>query len=200
MPDRNSDETYEFSQPRLDAPPPEETLVFDPPPRLSATYIALVFCVVAAAGFLVGIAVGATSRNPPRRVGDVVAQDRVGPSGGVIRFDAGQVEIPADAVHAPVRVVVRRSTFADRVRVAPARGTSQVYNAGALAAYSFEPADLAFLRDVRIVFRLPEGSRNGTIFARNGNAVVILGGVVDPDRQTTTVTVRDFRFDEERPR
>jgi hypothetical protein len=196
--DSSSDETFEFSQPRLDAPPSDETIVFEPPPRLRPTYITLVFCVVAAAGFLAGIGFAAGSREAPRKPGRIVIEERVGPSGGVFRFDDGQLEIPEDALAEPVRIVVRRSTFTDRVRVAPAAGTSQVYDAGDLDAYSFEPVSVAFLRPVRIVFRLPSGARNGTIFARTGDAVVLLGGTVDPDRETTTITVRDFRFDEER--
>jgi hypothetical protein len=163
-------------------------------PNVRPTYLALLFCAVAAAGFLIGIAVAAASRPEAPAIGVVDAEQIVGPSGGTIRFADGQVEIPPDALAQPTRIVVRRSSFTDRVRVLPPAGSPEVFEPGGLSAYSFEPANVVFHRPVQIVFRLPAGDRNGTAFARSGNDIVILGGTVDPDRETVTIAVRDLRF------
>jgi len=170
------------------------TAAFDAPPqRVRPASIALVFCAVAAAGFLIGIAVAAGTRPAPPPVGEITAQQVVGPSGGTIRFDDGQIQIPPDALAQPVRIVVRRSSFTDRVRVLPPAGSPEVFDPGGLSAYTFGPTSIDFRRPVQIVFRLPVAAGNGTVFARSNN-IVILGGIVDADRQTVTVTVRNFRF------
>jgi hypothetical protein len=188
-----TDETREIGPPReTDAAP---TIAFDAPRhQVRPGYLALIFCVVAAAGFLIGIAVAAASRPTPPKIGDVAAEQTIGPSGGTLRFEDGQLEIPPDALAQPVHIVIRRSSFADRVRVLPPAGSPEVFEPGGLAAYTFGPANVSFLTPVHIVFRLPVGSRNGTAFARSGNDIVILGGVIDADRQTVTVSVRDFLF------
>jgi len=152
------------------------------------------FCVMAAAGFLLGIAAAAATRPQPKTVGTINAQDTVGPTGGTIRFDDGQLEIPPGALAQPTVIVIRRSAFADRVRVMPPAGSPEVFDPGGLDAYTFMPRNIRFKRSVRIVFRLPVGAHNGTAFERNGNDIVILGGSVDPDRETVTITARDFRF------
>jgi len=192
-----TDETREIAP----APPEtraDDTVTFDAPrTHLRPTYLALVFCVVAAAGFLIGIALAAGSRPKPPPVGTVAVQQVVGPSGGTIRFDDGQIEIPAGALAQPTRIVIRRSTFADRVRVLPPAGTPEVFDPGGLYAYTFGPNTVVFNRVVHIVFRLPAGARNGTAFARNANDIVILGGSVDPDRETVTIAVHDLHFDEQ---
>ena len=162
--------------------------------QLRPGYLALVFCAVAAAGFLIGIAVAAASRPKPPQIGAITMQQTIGPTGGTVRFENGQIEIPVGALAQPTRIVIRRSSFTDRVRVMPAGGSPEVFDPGGLTAYSFGPAAVSFRRTVQIVFRLAAGSRNGTAFARTGNDIVILGGAIDPDRQTVTVTVHDFRF------
>jgi len=193
-----TDEPREIVPPRTEARGADETVTFDAPhAHVRPAYLALVFCAVAAAGFLIGIAVAAGSRPSPPPIGDVAAQATIGPSGGTIRFDDGQLEIPPDALAQPMHIVIRRSTFTDRVRVLPPAGSPEVFDPGGLYAYSFGPSSVVFNRPAQIVFRLPAGARNGTAFARNGNDIVILGGSVDPDRETVTVTIHDLHFDEQ---
>lgn len=191
----STDETRQFPRPADDGPGDEPTVVIDATDRdRRPAYLALIFCAVAAAGFLIGIAVAAASRPQAPSVGSLAIQQTIGPSGGTVRFDEGQIQIPPDALTQPVTIAVRRSSFSDRVRVVPAGGSPEVFDPGGLTAYTFGPASVRFLRQAQIVFRLTPGSRNGTVFARTGNDIVILGGSVDPDRQTVTITVRDLRF------
>ncbi len=190
-----TEETPSFGRGPDEPPAGEPTMAFDAHHHGRPGYLALVFCAVAAAGFLVGIGVAAGFRPTPRTPGDINAQQIVGPSGGTIRFDDGQLEIPQDALAQPTHIVIRRSSFTDRVRVLPPAGSPEVFDPGGLAAYTFGPTSVDFHRPVQIVFRLPAGDRNGTAFARNGSDIVILGGSVDADRETVTIAVNDFRFD-----
>ena len=189
-----TEETHAFGRPPEEPRPDEPTVTFDAHTHVRPGYLALVFCAVAAAGFLIGIGVAAASRPKPATPGDVNVQQVIGPSGGTIRFDDGQLQIPQDALAQPTRIVIRRSSFTDRIRVLPPAGSPEVFDPGGLAAYAFEPTNVVFHRRVQIVFRLPAGDRNGTAFARSGSDIVILGGTVDPDRETVTISVDDFRF------
>ncbi len=155
--------------------------------------IALVFCAVAAASFLLGIAIATSTR--PKSDQTVVASEDVGPSGKTVRFDGGEVRIPDGAVTRNVRIVVRRSTVTDRIRVEGAG----VVQPGSLVAYSFEPTDLTFREPVEITFRLSGGARNAAVFARRDSTVVLLTGSVDADDGTATAVVSDFRFESGRP-
>jgi hypothetical protein len=190
-----TEETHAFARPPDEPPRDDPTATFDTHSHLRPGYLALVFCTVAAAGLLVGIGIAAASRPKAPAPGGVNAEQIVGPSGGTIRFDDGQLEIPPDALAQPTRIVIRRSSFTDRIRVLPPAGGTEVFDPGGLSAYAFEPKNAAFHRPVQIVFRLPAGDRNGTAFARSGNDIVILGGTVDPDRETVTITIDNFRFD-----
>jgi hypothetical protein len=145
---------------------------------------------VAAAAFLLGIAFAtATTRQLHETT---IAHDSIGPSGGTLRFEGGEVVVPPGAVTQQVEFVVRRSTYDDEVTV---RGDKPVvFGPGKLFAYRFEPTDIDFIQPVAITFRLPEGARNGTAFYRRGTQITLLSGTIDPNRGTTTTRVRNFRF------
>jgi hypothetical protein len=124
----------------------------------------------------------------------VAATETVGPDGGFIRFDGGDLRVPDGAVSEPLRFTVRRSIVTDRVRVR-AEGEPIVVQPGQLAAYSFAPGNVTFEVPVELTFRLPPGVRNGTVFARKGNEIILLTGTVDQARGTATIELKDFRFD-----
>jgi hypothetical protein len=181
-------ETAEF-------PPPPPTVPVPTEPRAyGGSYLAMLFVAVAAGSFLVGIAAATATREPVDEA-RTVASRNIGPSGGTLRFEGGELRFPDGAVSEPVRVVVRRATVDDRVRVEVAADDPLVFEPGALDSYSFEPAGTTFLKPVELTFRLPPGARNGTIFARRGGAIVLLAGTVDGDRGTATARVRDFGFE-----
>jgi hypothetical protein len=173
--------TDEFSK------PPES-----PPGR--PVYLALIFCAVAAGAFLIGIGLATATRTTSDE--STVAAQTVGPAGGTVRFEGGELRVPEGAVSEPTRFVVRRSLVRDRVRVR-ADADPIVVEPGRLIAYSFAPVDITFTKKVRITFRLPSGARNGSAFARTGNEIVLLAGTIDQARETATVEVRDFKFDTE---
>ncbi len=167
----------------------------DDSPRSSV--VALTFLAVAAAAFLIGIAVASTVRDNP--TGTVIASRRAGPSGATIRFDGGEIRVPPGALGAPTRVVVRRTVVTRRVRVRPPNGTVRVYNPGELVAYIFEPRDLTFLRPVTLIYRLRTEAGGGVAFARVGNATLLLGGDYDAERGTFSIEISDFRFTRGQP-
>lgn len=157
----------------------------------------LTFLAVAAGAFLIGIAAAAFVRDDPPGV--VVASQRAGPAGATVRFQGGEVRIPAGALAGSTRIVVRRTVVAERVRVRPPGGVFQVYNPGELVAYVFEPAALDFLRPVTLIFRLDERDGDAAAFARVGGATLLLGGKVDIQRGTLAVEVSNFRFNSGQP-
>jgi hypothetical protein len=159
--------------------------------------VTLTFLAVAAAAFLIGIAIATTMRDAS--TGVVVASQRAAPSGGTIRFDGGELRIPAGALASPTRIVIRRTVVPDRVQVRPPRGPVQIFQPRELVAYIFEPADVDFLRPVTLMFRLRDQSGGGTAFARVGEATLLLGGVVDDERRTLSVEISDFRFTRGQP-
>lgn len=161
-----------------------------PPGR--PAYLALIFCAVAAGAFLIGIGVATATRQASDE--STVAAQTVGPAGGTVRFEGGDLRVPEGAVSEPTRLVVRRSLVRDRVRVR-AEDDPIVMEPGRLFAYSFAPVDVTFAKPVQITFRLPSGARNGSAFARTGNEIILLAGTVDQARGTATIEVRDFRFD-----
>lgn len=185
-----SDETAELASP---APTAELPAV---PKTFRGSQLGLLFVAVAAGSFLMGI--GISSLTKPSTSDRIVGSRDVGPSGGVIRFDGGELRVPEGALSQIVSIVIRRSTVDDRVRV-DAADAPIVFEPGKLSAYTFAPADLTFAKPVELTFRLPRGARNGTVFARRGTGIVLLSGVVDADRGVATTTVSDFRFDGNAP-
>jgi hypothetical protein len=187
-----SDQTSEVPRP-VDAPTsPDITLPLPArPAALRPGQVALAFIAIAAASFLLGIAVATSGgRSSGERT---VAESDVGPSGGTIRFDGGQLVFPQGAVSRTIHVVVSTSRVDERLRV-EAEEQPIIVERGELVAYTFEPRDVTFREPVEITFRLPEDARNGTVFARRGDAIVLLTGTVDPERATATVRVTDFSF------
>jgi hypothetical protein len=154
--------------------------------------LALIFCAVAAGAFLVGIGLATATRTTSDET--TVAAQTVGPAGGTVRFEGGDLRVPEGAVSEPTRFVVRRSLVRDRVRVR-AEDDPIVVEPGRLVAYSFAPVNISFAEPVQITFRLPAGARNGSVFARTGNEIVLLAGTIDQAREAATVDVRDFKFD-----
>jgi hypothetical protein len=165
--------------------------------RSRSRIVGLTFLVVAAAAFLLGIAIASTVHETPPGV--VVASQNAGPSGATIRFDGGEIRVPAGAVSSPTRIVVRRTVIAERVQVRPPTGPVRTFAPRELVAYVFEPKDVTFLRPVTLIFRLHEAPGGATAFARVGDTTVLLGGTVDADRETLIIEASDFRFTQSRP-
>lgn len=159
--------------------------------------VALAFLAVAAAFFLIGIAIASAMREGPE--GTVVASERVGPAGATIRFEAGELRVPSGAVAAPTQIVIRRSTVAEQIRVRPPGRPVLVFESRELVAYTFEPLDVTFRRPVVIMFRPAKPTSNAAVFARLEDTTLLLSDQVDPDRGTVTIEVRDFRFDRGQP-
>ena len=154
--------------------------------------MALTFLAVAAAAFLAGIAI-ATTMGEGDPGGVTLAAQRVGPGGGTVRFDGGELRLPPGALASSVRIVVRRTVVPQRVQVRPPNGPVRIFQPRELAAYVFQPQELEFLRPVTLIFRLREEG-GATAFARVGEATILLGGEVDPERRTLAVEISDFRF------
>lgn len=154
--------------------------------------LALMFLAVAAASFLLGLAVSAATR--PRPIDESLASREVGPDGDTIRFEGGFLRIPEGALSGVETITIRRSTVSDRIRVEGVGDDPLLFQPGRLVAYSFEPSDITFREPAELTFRLPEGARNGTVFARRGNTVVLLSGNVDVERGTASTHISDFAF------
>jgi hypothetical protein len=170
------------------------TARIDVPGGRGSSQLALIVLAVAAGGFLVGIA---TASVVPRSQDDpALVSQSVGPSGGIVRFDGGEVRVPSGALAEQRTIAVHRSVVDRRVRIDPGgKADPIVYEPGRLVAYRFEPDDITFAQPVQIAFRLPAGAENGTVFARGSRGgIVLLKGNVDADRGTATTFVRDFRF------
>jgi hypothetical protein len=166
----------------------------DVPSGRRASQLALIVLAVAAGGFLVGIATGSVV---PRSDDDpALVSESVGPSGGVVRFDGGEIRVPSGALAEQHTIAVHRSVVDRRVRIEPGgKAETIVFEPGRLVAYRFEPHDVTFSQPVQIAFRLPSGAENGTVFARGSRGgIVLLEGKIDADRGTATTVVRDFRF------
>jgi hypothetical protein len=164
----------------------------DVPRPAGSSRVALIFVAVAAASFLVGIGTASVTR-PDDSDPELAAAD-VGPSGGTIRFEGGEVRVPDDALSQAVRISVHRSVVDRRVSI-DAGKEEVVYEPDRLVAYRFLPADVTFRESVEITFRLPSGARNGTAFAlRPDGSVALLAGTLDADRGTAAIEVTDFRF------
>ena len=184
--------------PTVDMGTPAPTTVLPPPSASTrSSVVALAFLAVAAAAFLIGIAIASTIRTTP--TGIVVASQRAGPGGATVRFDGGEIRIPPGALGAPTRIVVRRTVVTERVRVRPPNGSVRVYNPRELVAYVFEPRNIEFLRPITLIFRIKDEAGGATSFARVGNATLLLGGEYDPDRRTLAVEASDFRFTRGQP-
>jgi hypothetical protein len=189
-----SDQTSEIPRPADAGPSAEPTTPI--PVRATALWpgqVFLLFVAVAAGAFLIGIAIAKASHIP--NPDEVIAETDIGPAGATVRFAGGHVVFPEGAVAQEIHIVIRRSRIDDRLRV-KGSGEPLVVEPGELSAYSFEPSNIAFSRPVEITFRLPEGTRNGSIFARRGREIVVLTGTIDPARATATTRVRNFRFGE----
>lgn len=166
--------------------------------RARPAIVALTFLVVAAAAFLVGIAAASAIKEKPP--GTVLASERIGPSGGTVRFSGGEIRVPSGAVGSPTDITVRRTRVNQRVQVRPPGRRVLVFERGELFAYVFEPTDADFLRPVTLVFRLRDTAGDATAFARVGDATLFLsGGGIDTERGVVAVEVSDFRFNRGRP-
>lgn len=187
-----SDPTIEFGKASPADTAPTVAISSPEHPSARSSVVALTFLVVAAATFLAGIAVAALSTREP--AGTVLASQRVGPAGGTVRFQGGEIRVPAGSLGNAVRIVVRRTVVDDRVRVRPPGRGFRIYDPGELVAYVFEPADLEFLRPVTLMFRLGARDGDAATFARVRGTTLLLGGEVDPERRTVAIQVRDFRF------
>jgi hypothetical protein len=147
-------------------------------PRASA--FALAFVAVAAASFLLGVGL-ATATHPAEE--DVeIAHQRVGPSGGTVRFAGGEIHIPDGALSEELTIVVSRT------RAAGPTDTSSY-------TYRFGPADVTFLEPVELTFSLPHRALNAVVFVLEDGSVEPLPARLDADRGTATTAVRDFRFE-----
>lgn len=189
-----SEQTSEIPPPgdaQLASPEPTAPIAGPPSAAFRPGQVALVFVAVAAAAFLIGILVASVTG--PGRTDNVLVETEVGPSGRTIRFAGGQLVFPPGALRERIRIVVASSRVEGRVRV-KTEDDPVVVEPGELVAYSFEPSDVTFLKPVEITFRLPRGARNGTVFARRGDEIILLTGTVDPARSTATVRVRSFAF------
>jgi hypothetical protein len=166
----------------------------DVPSGRRTSQLALIVLAVAAGGFLVGIATGSVV---PRSDDDpALVSESVGPSGGIVRFDGGEIRVPSGALAEQHTIAVHRSVVDRRVSIEPGgKADTIVFEPGRLVAYRFEPDDVTFSQPVQIAFRLPSGAENGTVFARGSRGgIVLLEGKIDADRGTATTVVRDFRF------
>lgn len=169
-----------------------ETTEFEPPHRRPGrSQLVLIAACVALAAFLVGITAGILTRPAADEV--VVASKAVGPEGGVVRFDDGEISIPEGALADGEQIVVRRSAFTERIKVSSG-STDLAIPPGGVVAHRFEPAGLAFEKPVRITLRLEERTTNAAAFARRGNDIVLLSGTLDVDRRALVVEVDDFTF------
>jgi hypothetical protein len=165
------------------------------PLRRRTSQAGLVLLAVAAAGFLIGIAMASVVPRTANDTQPLVAQ-QVGPSGGTVRFDGGEVRIPSGALSEVRTIEVHRFVVDRRVRIDPGgKAETIIFEPGRLLAYRFEPSDIAFDEPVEINFRLPSRAENGTVFARGSRGgIVLLEGKIDADRGTATTVVQDFRF------
>lgn len=191
-----SEPTVEIGTPgRAHEPTVALPAVGDPSPR--AKILALTFLAVAAGAFLIGIAVASTIRDA--RPGTVIATERIGPSGGTVRFSGGEIRVPAGALGTATEITVRRTVVAERIQVRPPGRPVQVFDPGKLVAYVFEPSDVDFLRPVTLVFRLRDEAGDATAFARVGDSTLLLSGGIDTDRGVVAVEASDFRFNQGQP-
>ena len=195
-PDDADDTLHGVYRPPTHAVDTASTSPIEIPASRRTSQLALVALAVAAGGFLLGI--GAASI-VPRANDDAppLIAHQVGPSGGTVRFDGGEVRVPSGALAEQRTIEVHRFVVDRRVRVEPGgKADPIVFEAGRLVAYRFEPQDITFAEPVQIAFRLPAGAENGTVFARGsrGGGIVLLEGTIDADRGTATTVVRDFRF------
>ena len=194
-PDDTDDTLHGEHTPPTLASDPASTSRIDVPVSRRTPQLALVVLAVAAGGFLLGIGAASVVPRSDGGVPPLVAQ-QVGPSGGTVRFDGGEVRIPSGALAEQRTIEVHRSVVDRRVRVEPGgKADPIVFEPGRLVAYRFEPDDVTFAESVQIAFRLPAGADNGAVFARGSRGgIVLLEGKIDADRETATTVVRDFRF------
>jgi hypothetical protein len=93
-----SDETRELEAPPT-APvvaPDETTHLPSRPSTFGPSQLALTFLAVALATFLVGIALGVGTRQKADEA--VLASERIGPRGGTVRFNGGEIRFPRRAL------------------------------------------------------------------------------------------------------
>ncbi len=199
--ERGADPTIEFHPPQGhsadDPAPATEAIPSVGTPLARTTVLSLTFLAVAAAGFLIGIAVASSITREP--AGTPIAAREVGRAGGTIRFDGGEVRIPAGALSKDTRITVRRTTVSERVQVRPPGRPVQVFEPGRLVAYIFEPPDVDFLRPITLIFRLRDTAGEAAAFARVGDTTLLLTGGVDTERGTVAIEVSDFRFNRGQP-
>lgn len=188
-----NDQTSEIARPRdpSSVTADQTTPIPVPGHRLETPQVALLFVAIAAGALLIGIAVAQITR--PGTDETVLAEADVDRAGRTVRFEGGHLLFPPGAVTERIRVVVTSSLVEDRLRVLQ-EDDPIVVEPGRLVAYRFAPTDVTFAEPVEIVLRLEEGTRNGVLFTRSGDEVVLVQGTIDPARATATVRVRDFRF------
>lgn len=178
--------------------PPSSTIVLETVERSRRSpVVTLTFLAVAAGAFLLGIGFASIVRDAP--TGTVLASEEVGRGGSTLRFDGGEIRVPAGALATPARLVVRRTVVPRRVQVRPPGAPVQIFRPRELSAYIFEPVDIEFLRPVTILFRLREPSGGAATFARVGETTLLLSGKFDADRRAVSLEVSDFRFDTGQP-
>ena len=114
---------------------------------------------------------------------DVIASGRVTPDGGGLTFDSGgRISIPPGALSTATTITVRRVRIDRRVQLDRSGEPPITYERGELAAYSFEPSDQTFLRDITIELPAPNG---GALLIARGNTL----RVIPAERRGNTIVV-----------
>lgn len=146
---------------------------------------------IAAASFLLGLGVGvALPVSPP---GDVMARAEIGPRGGTLDFDGGELRIPTGAVERPVTIEVRAAAVEGRLRVRSG-GAEVLVSASDVRAYRFTPATLTFESPATLILDVPDEAANATVFVRSDDGIESLPSDFDPAAGTASVRIGDLGF------
>lgn len=122
----------------------------------------------------------ATAPPPPSAP---VADARIGPEGGTLRFEGGRLIVPPEALREERHLVVHRH---------PAGTATGGVPSGPV--YRFEPTDLRFTEPVAIIFDLPDGDRPVDAHVLAGDDRRRLPGTIDREARTLTIHTRSLGF------